>query len=62
MGFAIVAFSLLIGTPIAGAILKRSSAGFVGVWVFAGCLIVGGSVLMGIARGTKVGWRITTKG
>ena len=61
MGFAIVAFSLLIGTPIAGAILK-SSAGFVGVWVFGGCLIVGGSALMGIARGTKVGWRITAKG
>ena len=68
MGFAIVAFSLLIGTPIAGQILKSSSSadgsadGFVGVWIFGGSLILAGSVLMGIARGTKVGWRITAKG
>ena len=60
MGFAITAFSLLIGTPIAGAILK--SSGFVGVWIFGGSLITSGSILMGFARCKKIGWRLTARG
>ncbi|KNG49712.1 MFS general substrate transporter [Stemphylium lycopersici] len=36
--FGIVAFGLLIGTPIGGAILEHG--GFVGLWVFAGSLFL----------------------
>lgn len=59
MGFAVVAFGMLIGTPISGAILSASS--FNAVWAFAGALTLGGAVLMIGARVSQGGWHLLTK-
>ncbi len=60
MAFAAIGAGLLAGTPIAGAVLTASS--FAGVWAFGGTLLVVGALFMGLARGFKVGWRLSTKG
>lgn len=53
---------LLIGSPVAGAILDGESKGskldFSGCLVFAGCVVVAGSVLLAVARVLKVGFAI----
>ncbi|KAJ9649546.1 hypothetical protein H2199_000322 [Coniosporium tulheliwenetii] len=60
MNFACVAVGVLIGTPIAGAILDTS--GFTGVWVFGGVLTVVGGCVMAVARVCKIGWKLTALG
>ena len=53
---------LLIGSPVAGAILDAQSKGsnldFSGCLVFAGCVVVAGSILLTVARVLKVGFAI----
>ncbi|KAI4129387.1 MAG: hypothetical protein LQ347_003794 [Umbilicaria vellea] len=53
---------LLIGSPVAGAILDAQSKGskldFSGSLIFAGCVVVAGSVLLTVARVLKVGFAI----
>ena len=54
MAFAFAGLGLLIGSPIAGAILTKY--GWVGVRAFAGSLVVAsGCSLLGV-RGAKYGW------
>lgn len=60
MCFACVAVGVLIGTPIAGAILDTS--GFTGVWIFGGVLTVLGGCVIGAARVCKIGWKLTAFG
>ncbi|KAF2712600.1 MFS general substrate transporter [Pleomassaria siparia CBS 279.74] len=57
--FGCVAFGLLIGTPIGGAILDRS--GFDYVWVFGGCLLLASAAILTVARGLLRGWGILVK-
>lgn len=52
--FAFVAFGLLIGTPIGGAILDHS--GFDALWIFGGCMLFGSVFFLIIARVTFKGW------
>lgn len=55
MCFAVMGIALLIGTPIAGAILD--GGGYPAVWIYGGVLTtVGGGLLM-VSRGFKVGWQ-----
>lgn len=54
---AVYAFGLLIGNPIAGAIL-RTNAGFTGVSIFAGAMIITGLVLLSIGTIIHYGWRV----
>jgi MFS family permease len=59
MSFTILAISLLIGTPIAGAILD--AAGYRAVWSYGGVLTLAGSATIGLARGFSVGWKLNVK-
>lgn len=55
MCFAFTAIGILIGTPIAGAILNAH--GFTATWVFGGVMTTGGGLCLMGARNLKVGWK-----
>jgi MFS family permease len=57
--FAFVAFGVLIGTPIGGAVLERG--GFTALWVFGGSMLFAGAVLLIAARVSWVGWSVMKK-
>ncbi|GAB7362043.1 hypothetical protein MBLNU230_g2077t1 [Neophaeotheca triangularis] len=59
MGFAITSIGLLIGTPIAGAVLD--SAGFTETWVYGGVLTVSGGLVIAAARVSKSGFGLMQK-
>jgi len=59
MCFGIVAVGVLIGTPIAGAILD--SRGYESVWIFGGTLTVSGGLVMGLSRVAFKGTRLLVK-
>ena len=59
MCFAVVALGVLVGTPIAGAILNAS--GFTNVWVFGGTLTVAGGLIMLASRFTYKGFGLMVK-
>jgi len=59
MCFAFISIGVLVGTPIAGAILTASS--FTYVWVFGGVLTILGGLIMAAARVFKAGWSLTAK-
>lgn len=58
MSFSIGAIGFLIGTPIAGAIVK---SGWVGLQTYTGATLILSTVIMTIARISKVGYHITAK-
>jgi hypothetical protein len=60
MAFTIGAVGLLIGEPIAGAILK-SSGGWVGLQVFVGVLLATSGLFFFIARVLKAGPKLMVK-
>jgi len=60
MSFVLFAIGVLIGAPIAGAILKAAS--FQDVWIFGGLSTIVGSLIMGGARVAKMGWKVKVKG
>ncbi|SCO91259.1 related to monocarboxylate transporter [Fusarium oxysporum] len=59
MCFTIVAVGLLLGTPIAGAIL--SSHGFNAVWIYGGVFTLVGSACIIGARMFQAGWMVMTR-
>ncbi|KAI9725894.1 MAG: hypothetical protein M1834_009457 [Cirrosporium novae-zelandiae] len=59
MSFSMVAIGLLIGTPIAGAILNDH--GFGAVWIYGGIFTAAGSGVVFLARNFRVRWRIISK-
>lgn len=59
MGFAVVAFGILVGTPITGAILQ--SAGFKYIWIYGGTMLVVGSTFIALARLTQGKWKLWIK-
>jgi len=59
MCFSMVAVGVLVGTPIAGAILARS--GWASVWVFGGVFTIAGGILMTASRVAFKGWNPMTK-
>ena len=61
MGFAIMGCAVLIGPPIAGALITADGGRYVGLQAFAGsCMVVGSVILLG-CRWSKVGWRFKVK-
>lgn len=58
--FAVASVALLIGAPIAGAIL-RATGNYLGFQLFCGVSIFAGGALMVAARFYKVGWRLAIK-
>lgn len=60
MCFTVTSFGVLIGTPVAGAILGNGTD-FTGTWAFGGSLAIAGGCLMLGSRIAKVGFRIASK-
>ncbi|KAK9318126.1 major facilitator superfamily domain-containing protein [Lipomyces starkeyi] len=60
MSFAISGLGLLIGTPIAGALLK-TPAQYTATALFCGCCVAVASVLIIVVRVAKCGWKIWVK-
>jgi MFS family permease len=58
--FAVASLGLLVGSPVAGAILQ-SSGRYVGLQVFAGALLLAAAMGMGVARICKTGLVVSKK-
>ena len=58
MAFAVGALGLLIGQPIAGAIVK---SGWVGLQAFTGATLLVSAIIMAAARVSKVGFQVTAR-
>jgi hypothetical protein len=59
--FAISSVGVLVGIPIAGAILNRSGTNYSGLIVFGGALYGAGSIAFLVARGIAGGWGLRVK-
>jgi predicted MFS family arabinose efflux permease len=59
MCFTCLGIALLIGTPIAGAILD--SAGARAVWLYSGIFTLAGGLIVGIARMSKISGKLLAK-
>ncbi|KAH8732192.1 major facilitator superfamily domain-containing protein [Phaeosphaeriaceae sp. PMI808] len=57
--FAIIAFGLLVGTPIGGVVLDRG--GFTALWTFGGCMIFASAAFLITARVAWVGLGVMKK-
>jgi len=57
--FAVVAFGVLIGTPIGGAVLD--SGGFSALWAFGGAMLFLSAGLLFAARVTWAGFKVLKK-
>ncbi|KAF1996852.1 oxalate/formate antiporter [Amniculicola lignicola CBS 123094] len=54
--FSIASFGVLIGIPIAGAILEAQGGEYTGLVVFAAAMYLAASMLFGVTRGVAGGW------
>lgn len=61
MAFTFCSFSILIGPPIAGAIISREGGAYTGAFVYAGVIGMTGSAIVGAARVCKTGWKLKKK-
>ena len=59
--FSIVAIAVLVSNPIAGALIVADNGGFIKLQVFAGCMMMGGSVFLTLARIQLAGFKLKTK-
>ncbi|KAF2025968.1 MFS general substrate transporter [Setomelanomma holmii] len=57
--FAFVAFGVLIGTPIGGAVLEKG--GFDALWTFGGCMLCASAACLIAARVSWRGWGLLRK-
>jgi MFS family permease len=55
--FFIVGFGVLVGTPIAGALIQRQNGGFLGAQLFSGACILLASLFMAWSRHVAGGHR-----
>lgn len=63
LGLVFMAMGLasLVGSPVTGAIVQGQSGGYDGARIYAGVTMVGGSVLLGVARMARTGWKLAGK-
>lgn len=61
MVFATAGFGILVGNPVAGAILGPEKTNFLGLQVFCGVSVMVAAILIGVARGIKSEWKLITK-
>ena len=59
MGFAVVAFGVLIGSPISGAVLDAD--GFHGLWGFGGAFPVAAGLIWFLSKMAHGKWRLMAK-
>ena len=58
--FTCTAFGVLIGAPVAGAILGNDN-NFTGMFVFGATMLMGGAVFFALARMFKADWKLAAK-
>lgn len=54
--FACVSLAALTGVPIGGALVTKYNGDFLGLQIFAGCMLLAGSTFFVLARGVIGGW------
>lgn len=55
MCFGLISFGMLIGAPVGGQVL--SSAGYNGIWIYGGILLISGGAMTVFSRITHAGWK-----
>ena len=58
MVFSLLGFAILIGNPLAGALIMADDGEYLGAQMYAGGAMIAGIVLLTIARIARVGWKI----
>ncbi|KPI44209.1 putative transporter MCH4 [Cyphellophora attinorum] len=61
MGFTTAGMAVLIGPPIAGALVERLDGDYMGLQLFGGCMLALAAAFQIAARWAKVGWGIRRK-
>ena len=61
MCFALAAFGLLIGNPVAGVLVDLRTGDFSRAQIFNGCIVLGAAAFIWGARVAKAGWSLTAK-
>lgn len=56
--FACVSLAALTGVPIGGALVTNYNGDFLGLQIFAGCMLIAGSTFFVLARGAVGGWSL----
>jgi MFS family permease len=59
--YAVSSFGVLVGSPIAGAIVTSQNGGFSGLKIFTGVMLIASTVFVCFSRVYQVGWGITKK-
>jgi MFS family permease len=59
--YAFTSVGVLVGSPIAGAIVNAQNGGFSGLKIFCGITIIVGAVFAVASRATQVGFRVKVK-
>jgi MFS family permease len=59
--YASVSVAALVGSPIGGSLIGQDGRGFVAMQIWAGLILFAGSVVMGAARWSLVGWELRAK-
>jgi MFS family permease len=61
MCFSIVGIGLLVGNPIAGALINLDTGDFLRAQIFCGVLVISSAVIALLSRTAKVGWSLMVK-
>lgn len=61
MCFSVVAFAVLTGPPIAGALIQQNNGGYLYMQLFAGLSMSLGCAMLVAARVAKAGWALRIK-
>ncbi|KAF2741252.1 MFS general substrate transporter [Polyplosphaeria fusca] len=59
--FSVLSFAGLVGSPIAGAIVKSENGGFNGTSIFAGVMLLAGAAVFVLARMHVARWKLFAK-
>ena len=61
MVFSLMGFALLIGNPLAGALISREGGRYLYAQMYAGSALIAGVVLLATARVARTGWNICVR-
>ena len=61
MIFSVTSVALLTGPPLAGAIVQKENGEYLGAQMWAGSVIVAGSLILTGARISKTGFRLMVR-
>jgi MFS family permease len=61
MVFSLMGFALLIGNPLAGALISLEGGRYLYAQMYAGSALIAGVVLLATARVARTGWKICVR-